>query len=442
MLDGETLMAPFQLEAGTSVVLAVSGGVDSMVLLHLLAPMHPRRLQLTVAQFDHQLRPSSAAEQQLVVAQARALGVPVVTGTWPRSAHPVSGLEAAARAARYAFLTATAAAVHAPVIALAHHADDQLETLLFRLARSGSVRAMQGIRPTRPAGAVTLIRPLLQVSKATLRAYADAHRLAVAEDESNDDLAFSRNRLRHTVVPALKRENPQVLAHTTRLTTELTGLIALADQRGAQLLQDALVRPGVLDWTTLMRQPEPVQAALLAQQLANWQVFLPPATQAACLHALQVGSGRRAFGPSLVTVTHRLELRPTEAVAGPTQPPQPLVLGQWVTLPAGRVGLFDAVPADVDEWALVPAGPIVIRQRQVGDRLRLPNGHHQLLRRFLINAKVPVAQRAQRLVAAYEDTVVWVQGKERPELFQFPRTDIIQAVLAFQTTNQGDDTRL
>ncbi|WP_125705803.1 tRNA lysidine(34) synthetase TilS [Lacticaseibacillus daqingensis] len=438
MLDGAQLMAPYALTPGTGVVVAVSGGVDSMVLMTLLAPLHPHQLRLTVAQYDHQLRPTSAAEQAAVVAYAKQLGLPVQTGRWERSAQPHAGLEAAARTARYAFLTATAHACGATVIATAHHADDQLETLLFRLTRSGRARALTGIAPARPLGDLTVIHPLLAVAKAELQAFAAAHAVPVLEDASNRDLRFSRNQLRAQVVPVLKAQNPQVLAHTTRLTTELSGLIALADQQASQLLTAAAVGSDTVDWHPFLAQAHSTQQVLLQAQLRAWQCHLPQATQTALLQALQQAPGARTFAAGAVTLTvsdHRLH---RVRVAAPAMTPVVLAAAeQWYAVPGGRIGRFATRPSEATEWALVPAGPLTVRTRRPGDRLVLPNGQHQLLRRFWINAKVPTWARATRLIACTEDTVVWVQGKERAQLFQVPQTDIIQAVLAFQTLTEG-----
>ena len=157
------LFQRFGFAPHTRVLVAVSGGVDSMVLLNLA--VKAADLDVVVATFDHRLRPESQQEQAFVVAAAQQLQVPVVTGQWRRSdGQPTS--EAAARQARYAFLAATAAEQHAEVVMTAHHADDQLETILFRLARSGDPAALIGIRADRAWHGRRLVRPLLPYSKA------------------------------------------------------------------------------------------------------------------------------------------------------------------------------------------------------------------------------------------------------------------------------------
>ncbi|WP_262316689.1 tRNA lysidine(34) synthetase TilS [Lacticaseibacillus parakribbianus] len=439
MLDGEALMAPFGLPAQTPVLLAVSGGVDSMVLMTLLAPLHGNQLQVTVAQFDHQLRPTSAAEQRQVVSYATALGLATVCGAWPQAAQPKRVTEAAARAARYAFLTRAAASVGAKAIVLAHHADDQLETLLFRLLRSGSAQGAAGMRPVQPQGAVTLLRPLLAVPKQALRDYAAAHAVPYAEDASNTDRRFTRNWLRHAIVPSLKERSPQLLAHASRLSVEQAGVLELANRQADALLIRATGPAGV-DWRKLNSEPAAVQRVVLERQLAAWQRHADQATLTAMLAALAEAAGTKAFdltGGRVWVSYATLRRALPEPVAQPSVTLERAE--QWYPLPAGRVGRFGQRPPAATAWSLVPAGPLVVRTGQPGDVVLLPSGHTKPLRRLFIDAKVPRPERHARLVAATPAGVVWVQGKAFAELFQVPRTDIIQAVLAFQSPCQRTD---
>ncbi|MFD1393040.1 tRNA lysidine(34) synthetase TilS [Lacticaseibacillus jixianensis] len=440
MRSAEELIAPFHLAQGAPVVLAVSGGVDSMVLMHLLSTLPPARLSLTVATFDHQLRPSSAAEQQMVIAAATALGLPVRAGRWPRADQPQSGLEAAARSARYTFLKEVASASAARVIMTAHHADDQLETVLFRLARSGRLPAMVGMRPQRQWGELTVIRPLLALSKQSLIAYAKAHALTYCEDESNRDLRFARNRLRHDAVPALKAVNPGVLAHTARFSSDLAAVLTLADrQLRAMLPQDA---SEALDWTALTQEAPAVQALLLDTALDRWQVRVSPRVRSQVLSALNARQGTKRFAAASGRILIAAYGQLTVADSSPAALPAVLLsaAGRWYRVGQLTIGRFDRLPSGATFLAAVPDQPLTVRTRRPHDELQLADGHHQLLRRFFINQKIPQPERETRLVAALGDQVYWVQGIAPRQLFAGSQTDILQAVLALKSEAKDETT--
>jgi tRNA(Ile)-lysidine synthase len=190
------LFAP--LAAAPLVLLAVSGGADSLALLVLAArwAMAADRPRLAVATVDHGLRPTSAAEAAHVAAVAAGFGLPHATLYW-EGPKPRRGIEAAARQARYDLLAAHAAARGARHLVTAHTRDDQAETVLLRLAAGSGPAGLAAMRPLirRPDGLIH-VRPLLTVPKARLVATLDAEGIAWCEDESNRDPALARGRLR------------------------------------------------------------------------------------------------------------------------------------------------------------------------------------------------------------------------------------------------------
>jgi tRNA(Ile)-lysidine synthase len=230
------------------VVVAVSGGVDSVALLHLLAQMAEIwQLELHVAHVDHALRPTSAADAAFVRDLAEQMSLPFYTTRLDAAALRAApdGLEAAARRVRYRFLCATALnvtpAAMVPVLAVAHHADDQAETVLLRLAQGSGLRGLGAMRPvsTIDDPALTLrpvrvVRPLLAARRAEIVAYARRRDLAWREDESNQDESHPRNLVRHQVLPLLARINPQIvatLARTADLLAEEGDRLAAHDAR-------------------------------------------------------------------------------------------------------------------------------------------------------------------------------------------------------------------
>ena len=200
------------LENLRGLLLAVSGGSDSTALL-VLAARWAKRLKrppkLTAITIDHGLRPESAREAAAVKRLARRLGVPHRTLRW-RGDKPKSGLQEAARIARYRLLAQAAARAGCEHVLTAHTLDDQAETVLFRLARGSGLTGLAGMAQASvlPVGAETaifLVRPLLHVSKARLVATLKAAGIDHSEDPTNRDPRYARTRLR-TLMPALARE--------------------------------------------------------------------------------------------------------------------------------------------------------------------------------------------------------------------------------------------
>jgi tRNA(Ile)-lysidine synthase len=195
------------------VIVAVSGGADSLCLLHLLYRLcgsgkrYPG-VRLYVAHLDHQLRgEASAHDAATVAALARSWHLPVTIGqadVLALARQERRGIEEMARIARYHFLRALAQEVEATSIAIAHHMDDQVETLLLHWLRGGGLASMVGLQPRQQE----LIRPLLCVSRADTQAYCAEHGLVPLDDASNNDTRFLRNRIRHQLLPLLTEMNP------------------------------------------------------------------------------------------------------------------------------------------------------------------------------------------------------------------------------------------
>lgn len=175
------------------LALAVSGGADSMALLALASTALPGRV--IAATVDHGLRAAAADEAAMVAAWCADAGVPHATLTADRTIGP-SDIQAEARALRYDLLTRWATAAGAAVIATAHHADDQAETFLMRLARGSGPAGLAGIRARRALGTLTLVRPLLGWRRAALRALVEAAGVPFVDDPSNRDTRFERVRVR------------------------------------------------------------------------------------------------------------------------------------------------------------------------------------------------------------------------------------------------------
>jgi tRNA(Ile)-lysidine synthase len=197
---------------GARVLVAVSGGPDSMALLHVLSLLrHKVGFGLFAHGVDHGLRPDSGSELDLAESLARSLSVPF--GRSRVFVAPGGNLQARARDARWGALRAAASQVGADRIATGHHADDRAETLLIRLLR-GTGPGGLAVLPPRDGDRV---RPLYCARRADVQAHVSRHHIPYAADPSNRDPRFLRTRVRHELLPLLERLSPRVVEHLCRL---------------------------------------------------------------------------------------------------------------------------------------------------------------------------------------------------------------------------------
>ena len=202
------------LQPGQSLLVGVSGGPDSVVLLDALVRLGYRP---HVGHLNHQLRGSASdADAEFVRQLADHHGLPVTIA----AAH-VTPDEDACRQARHAFFERVADATGIHTLVLAHTADDQVETFLLRLLRGAGPTGLSGILPNRQLGALRVIRPLLNVSRAEVLEYLHAHGLECRQDASNSDHRFARNRIRHELLPLLEREYNPKIREVLRRTAEI-----------------------------------------------------------------------------------------------------------------------------------------------------------------------------------------------------------------------------
>jgi tRNA(Ile)-lysidine synthase len=248
------------LDRGTSVVVGVSGGPDSTALLDVLCRLASElSLRIVAAGVDHGLRSGASAELDVAATHAARLAVPferVVLTPPDRVDH------AWARAARYAALHDVASRHGATRIAVGHTLDDQAETVVARLLRGAGLRGLGAIDPARDDG---VVRPLIDATRAEVRAYLAHEGLAFVDDPSNVDPRFERTRIRSTVLPTLLGEDPNLLAHLSQLADEARDADALLDALATRLLADAASGPS-LALEVLRAAPKPL--ALRALRLS------------------------------------------------------------------------------------------------------------------------------------------------------------------------------
>lgn len=207
---------------GKTIIVAVSAGPDSMALLDMARQLPGAKI--IAAHFDHQLRPDSYQETDVLQAYCRRYQLSCLTAKWPRSQQPKAGIEAAARTARYQFLDQICWQNQAAYLLTAHHADDLLENILLKLLRSGYPREMNSLHPVSRRGSYLLVRPLLSWSKEDLAAYDHEQQLKFVIDQTNFEPVTLRNQLRLGLVPALKKLSPNVLANAGRFAQTMSQL--------------------------------------------------------------------------------------------------------------------------------------------------------------------------------------------------------------------------
>ena len=213
------------LTANQTVIVAVSGGVDSVALLHIMMRLRPRLgLRLHVASLHHGIRGQAAQDDlNFVQRMAEQWQLPYTLGQAdvPQLARERGiGIEAAARQARYDFLARAAMQANSDCVAVAHHAKDQAETILMHMIRGSGLSGLKGMQfaTAMPNHAtLTLIRPLLEIPREDLELYCAAHNLHFRHDDSNDDIRYRRNFIRREVMSRLQQLNPNVTAAFARL---------------------------------------------------------------------------------------------------------------------------------------------------------------------------------------------------------------------------------
>ena len=222
------------IPAGRAVLIAVSGGGDSIALLQVLARQaRSRSWTLTVAHLDHGMRDDSAADRAFVETAAGALGLPVVADrrSVARLRRRDESPEEAARRVRRAFLLESATALGCEAVALGHTLDDQAETILMRLIRGAGPRALAGMAAQGPG---PLVRPLLQLERTALRTMLQRRGWEYRDDPTNAEQRFDRNRLRQRLVPLLDELNPKASQHIVQAARQLREDALLLDSQAEQ----------------------------------------------------------------------------------------------------------------------------------------------------------------------------------------------------------------
>lgn len=443
------------LPAGATVVVAVSGGPDSLCLLHVLSALRGEYgVALHVAHLNHRLRPEADADARFVADLAESWGLPCTVGVADVRALAAAerrSLEEAARLARYRFLAQVACQVGAGVVAVGHNADDQVETVLMHCLRGAGLAGLRGMRrrSSWPEAALAgcpapvLIRPLLDVPRRDIEAYGHQHGFTPRFDRTNLETTLYRNRIRHELVPILETYNPRIrrLLHRTAdvLSDDYDYL-----QAAVEALWPQVVLLEAPEAVILRRQafralaPSPQRGILrravgsLRRSLRDigWQ-HLERARRAA-LSAPAGGLVTLPAGLVLEVEHDRLLVRPADR---PWREPEvpilaqrelPLAVPGYTPLGAGwaiearlsdrplATGQAQEVCFDAD----LAGRELRLRTRQPGDRFqpRGMGGRHKSLKEYMIDAHLPRSVREQIPLLVSEKGILWIVGQRASEL--------------------------
>jgi tRNA(Ile)-lysidine synthase len=452
------------LRPGDRVLIAVSGGADSLALLHALHTLRDElQIQVAAGHLSHRMRgPEGEADAAFVRETARTWGIPVEVRSRdvPALARRLGiSLEEAGRAARYRFFGRAARRTGCTVIATGHTADDRAETVLLNLFRGTGLDGLAGIPARRPLRAdrpgPDVIRPLIDTTRAAVLQYGAIHGLQPRQDDTNESPAFLRNRIRRELLPLLEAEySPALRRHLLRLSDlaaeETAHLITQARELLEAAASDGPVSSSLrLSLTTLADAPGVLARRALRLAVQSLESG-PPPEWAVVERLLSLARGERpgfvlpggriavrAAAEALIfePVCPAPEFEPDEAapLAVPGTTPLPwgggvitvevLGVGGWVLGEGGALSLVtpNPQPPTPNPQPLIPhealldgallSGPLAVRPPRPGDRIQpLGMAGHRKLQDLMTDRKVPRAVRRRLPVVCDAEKIVWVAG--------------------------------
>jgi tRNA(Ile)-lysidine synthase len=435
------------------VVVGISGGLDSMVLLHAV---QAQGYVPIAAHFDHQLRNGSGEEAAQVEKYCLEVGLPFRSGSGDVRAYATDegcSIEEAARILRYQYLFQVAEMEMAGAVAVAHHADDQVETILMNLLRGAGTKGLSGMQivsiPNPWNDAIPLIRPLLDVTKKELMGYVAENELPVIDDPSNQDQIFFRNKIRHQLVPLLESLTPgfkQRLLQTSEILSaedqalEYFSEIVWEDcinRTGASYLQ--LVREKLLDYPVAVQRriirkalntlrPDFLELSFLqveaaldfvrnpTRKSANWvaKVNLSQSPKLLVLSTWETDIVKNQF-PQLIDHDHYSLPDQGEVSLGNAW----YLVIQPVEYSSEHYQRLDIPGEDflvwIDRDAI--ASKAVLRPRAEGDQIKPigMGGKTMKVSDMMINEKIPSPYREDWPIIAAEEGIIWVPGGRMSE---------------------------
>jgi len=447
------------------ILLAVSGGADSVAMaaaLHRLRQAGRLGCEFVIGHINHSLRGAeSDADEAFVCALGKSLRVEVVTCTVDvgayAKAHRLS-IETAGRTLRLKALAAMARDNNCSVVATAHHADDQAETLVHRLMRGTGLRGLCGIRPLTRHEGVRFVRPLLTLRRAEIMAYCQTGGLSWREDASNRSCAFTRNRIRHRLMPELERQMTDAAGMLTRLAavccaaqqrieTAANGVTSVAGQgvvsmdRGRFVEQSPWVQAELLGWavqtvggglrdmTSRHYQAVMAQAAAAGNTKIIWPGDISVAVSQQGIVLSKVTDDEPVFPlePAVLQVNKTALFGPYHIHATFLERPNAQLEGFLHDKPA----MTERLDADCIK------GPIMMRPLEQGDRFwPMGLGKPKKAARFLMDSKIDKQDRENIFVLADAEKILWLAPLRLDDRVKVTASTrrILEIIIRFQDT--------
>ena len=422
-----------------SFLLAVSGGVDSMVLLESFFLLRKKieTLNFSVVHIHHHLRKESDEEEEMVRNFCSERNIPLEVFHWEQGVAQTVGIEEKARKFRYQKLEESMNKHKASYVVVAHHADDQVETVLMKLTRGSTLEGIAGMKPIRSFGNGYLIRPFLTVDKEELYKYARIHQIPYREDPSNRSLEYTRNRFRQEIIPVLKQENPKFNQKIQEFTKTLQEQQELILNLAYQWMEQELVELSVgWSWNqkTFVKQPVGMQKVILVElskklggllstkNVSDIQTAIASDTSQLSLNLPKGWIFQKRYHQLLIIKEEHIEI-PYQEIRVESVQLEDIVLSE------DEIVSFTAEKG----WEMFVSSeefPLTIRRRKPNDRFLLNENQHQSIRRWCINNKIPKEEREKLWVVenSSKEIIAILGFRQTQPLSKRKETDRIRIV--------------
>ena len=422
-----------------SFLLAVSGGVDSMVLLasfFLLQKKFPT-LQFSVVHIHHHLREESDEEEVMIRKYCEERKISLEVYHWEKAINQKVGIEEKARKFRYQKLEGAMKKQKVSYVVVAHHADDQAETVLMKLTRGSTLEGIAGMKPIRPFSKGYLIRPFLMVDKKELYEYASIHQIPYREDASNQSLEYTRNRFRQKIIPLFKQENTkfnqkiQEFTQTLQEQQELILIIAnqWMEQELVELpngwswnLENYIMQPVGLQKVILVELSKKIGGLLSTKNVSDIQKAMLSDTSQMSLNLPKQWIFQKRYNQLLIIKEESNEILYQEIVVEESQIAD-ILLSENESISFTNQQGWEMFVSREDF-------PLMIRRRKVNDQFLLKENQHQSIRRWCINQKIPKEEREKLwIVENSSKEIIAILGfRQTQSLSKRKETDRIRIV--------------